>query len=962
MRRNSSVVVAVVFAFAVLMMLEASGLVSPACAAAQATASPTLTTFWGPEEFVRTTAKPLSVTRQIAVTGYEAPFHLHVRNGDANGKNRVSAAAVYINGLPVLQPWDFNQTVGELQREVGLTDPSTLQVFIASTTLQGSRLTVWIEGVPDNIVGPEGRRLEFTNGVILEIPPGAVDQPTEIRTTVVPADIGQGFVANSLLSHDLRYLGGFLGEPDGLQFNVPIEVEFPVERLLPGEIPLQLHIDPELGKAYPTESDLVYDGVAQRVRMKISHFGGPAGTAGRSSTDLNKCWTTECRERREIEALCTDPATNSDPKCEAFDPLQNACCLLYPPPKGPRPPSCSCCREGRIEVRTKAINFDSMTCTIASDTVTVRYPECKCPDLTDMAHCDNGVPVETDTLKGASLGCDELTWSLAVSPNPATVDFCQSITLRSTATGISPKGSRVVIEDAAYWALLRESDNGIVELDPKTGKITGRKPGQAVVRATFSKPGDDLVADVNVNVGPYPEMKVAPNPLEVRVFEQRKLKASVDCLCGVPGYPDCENLSCTGTCSPLRWSLAGDAWAVVDPVSGIVEGKAVGNTTVQAHMVYEGQEFSATVPVKVLPPSVTVKARLGDCDWNADFCYFGSRDGVDLTVQLELNGHPVPKGQDVWVTLAPGLGQTLTPLNPVPGYPDNRQWTNDQGQANWRISEITVDVPIIIAYVTGSAGGVSGSTEARAITDDICDEPLYMSNLSSSYGTSVTQNDSVCNVGYSFSPCLDVGDICINGSISAVDPCDAVPFDHPSRCVLGWFPLWWDTVLVIPRDLKMLLNGVYVDVALTNRASTQAESTNFGWADINVQISYSADSFLEQDPSNYNCGMTRFSYLSEVDNLTTLYSSRCFYSKYRLSRYMFGKPFLLWSSAEASLVVNAVTGAYGGGCSEVATAFVSADISQQSTIQEVLWFDSQGNAHSSDAWVFSCSGKFTTPR
>ncbi len=101
---------------------------------------------FGPEVFVRGKGKPVTASREISTAGFEAPFTLHLRNGDEAGQNQVSSASVRLNGQLLLGPSDFSQQIGSHDLPVDLTDPSNLEVQLASAP--GSQLTIWIEGVP----------------------------------------------------------------------------------------------------------------------------------------------------------------------------------------------------------------------------------------------------------------------------------------------------------------------------------------------------------------------------------------------------------------------------------------------------------------------------------------------------------------------------------------------------------------------------------------------------------------------------------------------------------------------------------------------------------------------------------------------------------------------------------------------------------------------------------------------
>jgi Glucodextranase, domain B/K319L-like, PKD domain len=102
---------------------------------------------FGPDTFVRGKGKPTTETRSFNLNGFRPPFTLHLQNGGEDGSNRVSSASVWLNGQLLFDPSAFSQQVAGHDVPVDLTDPSTLQVSLASKP--GSELTAWIEGVPN---------------------------------------------------------------------------------------------------------------------------------------------------------------------------------------------------------------------------------------------------------------------------------------------------------------------------------------------------------------------------------------------------------------------------------------------------------------------------------------------------------------------------------------------------------------------------------------------------------------------------------------------------------------------------------------------------------------------------------------------------------------------------------------------------------------------------------------------
>ncbi len=124
-------------------------------------------------------------------------------------------------------------------------------------------------------VGPEGGMFEFASGVILDIPPGAVREVTTITVKELPPGLDSLLNARDYASHEKHVLGGFIGEPDGLVFDLPIKVIIPTSpRISPGGlgIPIQAEVDLDAQEYWIAPTDLTYDPDENRVEVVIEHF------------------------------------------------------------------------------------------------------------------------------------------------------------------------------------------------------------------------------------------------------------------------------------------------------------------------------------------------------------------------------------------------------------------------------------------------------------------------------------------------------------------------------------------------------------------------------------------------------------------------------------------------------------------------------------------------------------------
>ena len=125
------------------------------------------------------------------------------------------------------------------------------------------------------VVGPEGGTLPFADGVVFDIPSGALNTYVAIRVEMLPAVELQALLdARWYRSHEKRALGCFRAEPDGLIFNVPITVRMPVPHLT--GFPVQVEVSSDLLRYWIAPTNLVYDPSTNIARFTLSHFSGEA--------------------------------------------------------------------------------------------------------------------------------------------------------------------------------------------------------------------------------------------------------------------------------------------------------------------------------------------------------------------------------------------------------------------------------------------------------------------------------------------------------------------------------------------------------------------------------------------------------------------------------------------------------------------------------------------------------------
>ncbi len=796
-------------------------------------------------------------------------------------------------------------------------------------------------------VGPEGGRLEFSNGIVLEVPPGAVNLPTLIEITGIScAEADAVLSLPRYATHQQRCLGGFRAKPEGLWFNVPVTAIVPVQPLLPSEIPVQGHMDLVAQTQGISATDLTYRGDAGLAEIRIQHFSDTYINGLRHYDDPAQCTTAECEEGRRLHTLCSQCTEIANPECVGFDKLQPPCCLLYPKDRTAcAGAACDCCREKEIHVTTQEADFTARGCQIAAGEVEVTFPQCA---------NDRGVPI-TETYKvGEAEGCPpDMKYEVAITPSPVTIYACQEEHLAATLSGTGRDG-KMLFRPATVKPFWKIAPEAVAVVDPRTDKVKGNpRPtgtdGQATITAVVSPTAPEIKGSTTITVKPYGAMRleaVSPpggtsSAPEVPVEETVPLRAIIDGLCGGPPLEPC----------PVTlWDEISNAYATVD-ATGLVTGKAVGHTIIEARYQHCEQSFSATIAVRTVPAPYVMKGKLGDCEWDAPFCYFNSISApLPLTVRLTWpDGRPIAR-QEVFVSV-----QAPRSITPAQGQ------TNDDGEFQAAITGVPAYRPYVIAYATADVGSRRKNVEVRAITDDFCVDGV-LSGQVKPFGTVVYPGRHEGAIGVSATSCTEVGNACVTGSASVTDPCEAMSQMWTGGALYSDSHNWWDTVLVVPKDLSELGRTGALDLSFTNQRTMSAVSVGYGFAMNQVDI-YQPGVAVEEESGNYGpCNSIGRTFLYEQDNFGTYQPTRCFIGKSRLGGVTIGAPVRLGASLSLILSVNAYSVPTPGGGCDLSTASVSTSVSQGTAITGVTWFDNLGVSHPLDAWIFSCSGKFTTPR
>ena len=134
------------------------------------------------------------------------------------------------------------------------------------------------------VVGPSGGTLEFANGLILHVPPGALTNSVAISLSTLDCDTVEPIIQAPVFSSlNKRCLFGFVGKPEGLTFAIPATVTIPVSSLAAGETVILTDIDEGAGSYKILDADLVFRGQDGVVDVTLEHFSSKGLLAGNSN-------------------------------------------------------------------------------------------------------------------------------------------------------------------------------------------------------------------------------------------------------------------------------------------------------------------------------------------------------------------------------------------------------------------------------------------------------------------------------------------------------------------------------------------------------------------------------------------------------------------------------------------------------------------------------------------------------
>ncbi|HEX9830334.1 MAG TPA: hypothetical protein VGA94_01480, partial [Thermodesulfobacteriota bacterium] len=119
----------------------------------------------------------------------------------------------------------------------------------------------------EGIVGPDGGVVIGSGDVVLEIPPGALDEDTFITVRLIDeSEVPMPPPEGSFL------VVGVELKPDGLEFNIPITITVPIDSEFQAGTPFPLLIFNPIDNTYEFEGEVVVNEDGISITFQTSHF------------------------------------------------------------------------------------------------------------------------------------------------------------------------------------------------------------------------------------------------------------------------------------------------------------------------------------------------------------------------------------------------------------------------------------------------------------------------------------------------------------------------------------------------------------------------------------------------------------------------------------------------------------------------------------------------------------------
>ena len=192
---------------------------------------------FGPQDYARGTGKPAKITSSFSILNPATNYTLHVHNGGSNrGFARVSSASIYLNGVQVVKPNDFNQTVTVIEIPVSVSATNTLEVELRGKP--GSGITLQFIGIDNdqptiNITSPANGTVVnlSTLSVTGTVGDGLSGVSAVTCNSTAAAVVGSSFTCDVLLSEGANMIDAVVTDNAGNMRTVSIVVN--LDTILP---------------------------------------------------------------------------------------------------------------------------------------------------------------------------------------------------------------------------------------------------------------------------------------------------------------------------------------------------------------------------------------------------------------------------------------------------------------------------------------------------------------------------------------------------------------------------------------------------------------------------------------------------------------------------------------------------------------------------------------------------------
>jgi len=470
-------------------------------------------------------------SKRVSRVEFEYTYQAEANN---TGSSAVDVSAVLTsagNGTTIIEG---NLTFGDVAIESNTISNDTFTVRQNRLFKFDRAALVWeiayFSGQESIVVVFDGGIFEFSNGLILSFPEGAVTEDTEITVGYISCDLVDPILmAETLMRFSKRCLAGFLTEPSGLVFHTPITASLPVKPLDIGEYLIHLNVDFNNQSYEYVPSEINYDIIENLVEIKINHFTSHVVSAMADQEDRTQY----------AELDINDP---------------NFCQVL------------------ETKINYQNLSFE----TTAGEGCLVDYLNL----VTEFPLCPNIQPFH-DNVPSFSKTCpDDLEVKLV--PNiPATFPICTELKLEAIITMITGENEIIFgpLKIVPFWDLI-DPDNIADSFDVNEGSIVGGKEGLVTVRVQHDDgTRTDLIDSDIVFTCDIVPIIVTPESKVIDPGEIVELEAEVfDCTCDdLPG----EGITWESSDSDIAYIVEGNSGSSIS-----VRGNKPGTATITAS--YQG--------------------------------------------------------------------------------------------------------------------------------------------------------------------------------------------------------------------------------------------------------------------------------------------------------------------------------------------------------------------------------------